>query len=174
MDAVASGVAGCVAMTAGSSVFASGSFLGSPLSNDERNALVRILGLACDDAYPLSDRRREALENYLRVVTCPPLAPERVTAAARNLIQTWSDSPSLRNASSSRPRQSKPDSVVVSAASPLTIGQVEVRRSQAAIEVLPRRRSQPILAELLELENTNGSTSPMSPTAIADVIRAYS
>ena len=60
------------------------------------------------------------------------------------------------------------------AASPLTVGKVEVRRSQPVIEALPRRRSQPILAELLELENTSASTQPMSPTAIADVIRAYS
>lgn len=165
-------------MVVGVSVFSPGSFLSTPLNDSERSSLVRILGLTCDDAYPLSERRREALELYLRVVTCPPLDSDQVVAAARNLIQTWADSPSLRSASTSRPRVSKPDSVVVVAASPLEIGSVTVRRTeprtQPALDALPRRRSQPILAELLELENTNGATQPMTPTAIADIIRAFS
>ncbi len=169
-------------MVGGVSVFSPGSFISTPLSEHERRSLVRILGLTCDDAYPLSEPRRAALERYLRVVTCPPLDPDRVVAAARNLIQTWSDSPSLRHASSSRPRVANPESVVVVAASPLEVGHVEVRRTepeiarrrQPVIDALPRRRSQPIIAELLELDNTNAATQPMTPTAIADVLRAYS
>lgn len=156
------------------SVFSPGSLMATPLSPDERRSLVRILGLICDERYPLNDRRRDALGHYLKVVTSPPLEPNAVVDAARELVEIWADAPSTRGLSSTRPRAANPNSVVVEPASPLDIGVARVRRAEPVIQALPRRRAQPIIAELLELENTNASTQPMSPTAIADVLRAYS
>lgn len=130
----------------------------SPLSDPERRALVRILGITSDDAYPLVPERKAALEIYLRVVTCPPLDPDEVVRSARHLIQSWVDS---------KPKQPKERPATVKPLSPLALSPL------TPLPRAPRRRAEPIIAELLELDNTNAGTQPMTPTAIADVIRAY-
>jgi len=62
-----------------------------PLSDHERNTVLRILGASTRHTTDLKPRQKAALDAYLFVLSRPPLDPVEVLASARALIRTWAE-----------------------------------------------------------------------------------